>query len=78
MWIYFTILGYLAYPVYIEFRVGKVIRRNNQWQPKQLLNYLRQPFISTLFWQPSFIDLNWIVFVAGMSLLGFSIEKLFF
>ena len=56
-------LSTIAFAMYIQFhpKMGNIWIRNGEFQPRQLLHFMTDPFSDTVLWKPEFLDLNWPV-----------------
>lgn len=68
----------LLYAGWIEYSVGNVWLRNGDFQPKQVLHYIKDSFTNPMLRERRYLDLNWLTFAIPGALTGICIEDIFF
>lgn len=83
--LYWFLFSTLCFIIYIELApgMGNVWYRTNEFGSRSiridnLINYIKQPFISSLMWHPSMYDLNYLIFISVFMLIGIVIYVFYY
>ena len=64
-----NLTGLIFYIIYLEYAVGNIWWIDNTFNPLSIWEYIKHPFKNLLFWKPSFLDLNWLVWSTSFGIL---------